>query len=484
MSDPAFKSAVELAGEIRAKRVGCVELLDHYIARVERHNPKINALVVEDFDRARKRAAAADAALARGQVWGPLHGVPMTIKESYNVAGLPTTWGVPGFANSIAAENAVAVDRMLDAGVVLFGKTNVPIHLADFQSYNDIYGTTGNPWDTDRTPGGSSGGSAAMLAAGLTGIEAGSDIGGSIRNPAHYCGVYGLKPTWGILPTRGQALTPAVSPPDVAVIGPLARSAEDLAVALDAMAGPDELDAPGWRLDLPAPKTSLADYRVAFWPDHSLCPIDTEVADRLVLAVEALAKAGAAIDDKARPAIEPRRAYHNYLQLMYGVMTARQPQADFDKALARAAGLSDDDDGLLAHRLRANVQYHRDWLAAHEARTEMRWVWAEFFRDFDVLVCPIAATTAFAHNHDRDMLGRMVEINGRQVSYFDQLFWAGIFGSALLPATIAPAGLGAVSGLPVGVQIVGPGLGDRTTIEFARLLAAEIGGFTPPPGYD
>jgi hypothetical protein len=199
---------------------------------VEKHNPELNAIIAMDVEGARKRARAADRALGRKQMWGPLHGVPMTIKESYDVVGMPTTWGVPDLKGNLPPRNALAVDRLLGAGVVLFGKTNVPIYLADYQSYNAIYGTTNNPWDLSRSPGGSSGGSAAALAAGLTGIEAGSDIGSSIRNPAHYCGVYGHKPTWGVVPPRGQALPGRLSQTDISVIGPMARGADDLEIGL------------------------------------------------------------------------------------------------------------------------------------------------------------------------------------------------------------------------------------------------------------
>src|SRR6202171_1173750 len=216
MLSTPFRSAKELAAEIRRKKIGCLELLDLYLSRVEKHNPAINAIIAMDTDAARKRARAADRALARKQVWGPLHGVPMTIKESYDVAGMPTTWGIPQAKDNFPPRNGLTVDRFLGAGVVLFGKTNVPIFLADYQSYNAIYGTTNNPWDLSRSPGGSSGGSAAALAAGLTGIEAGSDIGSSIRNPAHYCGVFGHKPTYGIVPPRGQSLPGRMAQPDIA----------------------------------------------------------------------------------------------------------------------------------------------------------------------------------------------------------------------------------------------------------------------------
>jgi amidase len=215
MNDLPFRSAIELAAAIRARRVGCRELLDLYLTRVDRYHPKLNAIVVTDIAAARQRAEAADAALVRGESWGPLHGVPMTVKESFDIAGLPTTWGVPELRDSIATKNALAVDRFLAAGAVVFGKTNVPLMLADWQSYNAVYGTTNNPWDITRTPGGSSGGAAAALAAGLTGLEAGSDIGASIRNPAHYCGVWGHKPTYGICSPKGHALPGRVAVADI-----------------------------------------------------------------------------------------------------------------------------------------------------------------------------------------------------------------------------------------------------------------------------
>ena len=232
-----YKSAMQLAALIRRKKIGCLELLDHFLARIEKYNPKLNAIIWIDKEKARKRARAADAALKKGKRFGPLHGVPMSIKESYQVAGSPTTWGAPSMKENVTDETAVSAQRMIDAGVTLFAKTNVPLMLADWQSYNAVYGVTRNPWDLDRTPGGSSGGSSAALSAGLTGIDAGSDIGSSIRNPAHYCGVFGHKPTYGLITYRGHALPNSVAPPDISVVGPLARSAEDLDVALDIMAG-------------------------------------------------------------------------------------------------------------------------------------------------------------------------------------------------------------------------------------------------------
>src|SRR2546421_11295851 len=274
MLDVPFRSARQLAADIKKKKIGCLELLDLYLARVEKYDGALNAVVVRDFERARTRARAADRALAKRDVWGPLHGVPMTIKESYDVAGLPTTWGVPAYKDRIATKNALAVDRLLGAGVVLFGKTNVPLYLGDWQSFNAIYGTTNNPWDASRSPGGSSGGSAAALAAGLTGLEAGSDIGSSIRTPAAWCGVLGHKPTYGIVPVRGHVPPPpgVLSPMDMAVVGPLGRSAADVALALDVVAGPDGADAVAWRLELPPPRhDDLAAFRVGLWLDDPRC---------------------------------------------------------------------------------------------------------------------------------------------------------------------------------------------------------------------
>src|ERR1700747_2798901 len=241
MDDRAFASATELSAEIRDRRIGCVELLDFYLARAERHNPALNAIVVWQVDEARERARAADAALARGEHWGPLHGIPMTVKESFNVSGLPTTFGNPLWKDNIAGSNAVVVDRLLQAGAIVFGKTNVPYMLMDSQSYNDIHGTQKNPWGDSRGPGGSSGGEAAVFAAGLSALGAGSDIAGSLRNPAHYCGIYGHKPSWGLISTRGHAPPGVMTPIDISVVGLMARYAEDLDLALRALAGPDLL---------------------------------------------------------------------------------------------------------------------------------------------------------------------------------------------------------------------------------------------------
>ena len=273
-----FLSASELAERIRTKAISSRELTDLYIDRIERLDGELNAVVVRDFERARQAADAADQALAQGNVYGPLHGVPMTIKEAYDIAGLPTTWGVPAFKDNIAKQDSETVKRFKAAGAHFMGKTNVPLQLADFQSYNEIYGTTCNPWNTERGPGGSSGGSAAALAAGFCALESGSDIGGSIRNPAHFCGVYGHKPTWNIVPQQGHSLPGMLATPDIGVVGPLARSAEDLALSLEIISGPEPLVERGWKLELPPPRhTKLSDYRVALWPTDPMAPVATTI---------------------------------------------------------------------------------------------------------------------------------------------------------------------------------------------------------------
>src|SRR5215472_14353665 len=330
MDDRAFASATRLAGEIRDRRIGCAELLDFYVARAERLNPALNAIVVWQVEQARERARAADAALARGERWGTLHGIPMTVKESFNVAGLPTTFGNPLWKDNIAAGNAFLTDRLLQAGAVVFGKTNVPYMLGDAQSHNEIYGTTNNPWDPMRSPGGSSGGEATALAAGLSALGAGSDIAGSLRNPAHYSGVYGHKPTWGLISTRGHAPPGIMTPTDISVVGPMARHAEDLELALRALAAPDVLQQPPWRIELPPPRhRRLGEFRVAVWASSPLCQIDTSVSELFDRAIDAIVRTGATADDGARPGIDEEEHHRLFMLLLRAATTSRMRNEDF-----------------------------------------------------------------------------------------------------------------------------------------------------------
>lgn len=482
MDNRAFASATRLAADIRDRKIGCVELLDFFLARAEKHNPKLNAIIVRQIDKARDRARAADEALAKGEKWGPLHGIPMTVKESFNLAGLPTTFGNPVWRDNIPAANSVMVDRLEAAGAVIFGKTNVPFMLADSQSFNDIYGTTNNPWDMTRGPGGSSGGEAATLAAGMSALGAGSDIAGSLRNPAHYCGVYGHKPTWGLIPTRGHSPPGVVTPTDISVVGPMARHAEDLALALDVLAGPDVLQQAAWRVQLPPPRgRSLKDFRVAVWCSAPEAPIDESVAMRLAATVAAVRKAGAAVDEGARP-VDLGEHYRLFLRLLRSATAGRLTDEAYVEQIKLAATLAPDDMSPRAHVARGATLSHRDWGQANEARNKLRYVWHDFFTRFDVLLAPVAATAAYPHDHNPDLGARRIIINGEPRPHVD-ITWAGLAALSYLPATAAPIGLTA-AGLPVGLQIIGPEGEDPTTIEFARLLALETGGFAPPPGYE
>ena len=482
MEEVSFKSAVELAGMIRNREISSTELTSHYIRRIERYDERINALPVRDFDRALEAARAADDALARNQIKGALHGLPMTIKESYDIEGLPTTWGLPEMRDNVAASDSETVRRLKSAGAHFMGKTNVPLNLADFQSYNDIYGVTGNPWDPERTPGGSSGGSAAALAAGLTGLEAGSDIGGSIRNPAHFCGVYGHKPTWGVVPPQGHGLPGMLAPPDIAVCGPLARSAEDLAVSMDIVAGADPTFSAGWKLKLPRPtRARLGDYRVAVMASHPLAPVATEVSERVQWLADKLAIAGAAVSDSARPDIDLPGCMETYQSLLWGVMGSGYPPEVRAAMQAELDGL-EDRTSQRAQLLQSILLDHASWLRSSNQRFALREAWNRFFADWDILICPQMPTTAFPHDHS-DFDSRQLQVDNEVQPYAQQLFWAGFITVGHLPSTVFPTGC-SNDGLPIGLQAVGAEFQDYQTIDFARLLQQELGiGFAPPPGY-
>ena len=480
MTELAFESATTLARMVRERKISSVELLEYFFNRVDQHNPSLNAIIWEMRDEALARAKAIDADLARGAAVGALGGVPMTIKESYDVAGTPTTWGIPELKDNIATTDALSVQRLKQAGVVLFGKTNVPLRLSDFQSYNDIYGTSNNPWDLERSPGGSSGGSAAALAAGLTGIDSGSDIGGSIRNPAHFSGVFGHKPTWNLLPPRGHATPGILSPSDLSVIGPLARSASDLALAVDAMAGPDEIQSRGLQLDLPKLEKPISDLRIAVWRDEEMAPVDDGVLACVDKVVAALKTLGAEIDFDARPAFSSEHNHHVYRCLLNATMSCRTP-ADMYDEMVKDIEAREPDESLNGELRRSQIARFRDWIGYNEQRTHIRWAWHRFFEDYDFVIAPIMATTAIKHDH-REMYERTVTVNGEQQPYFTQLFWAGVPTNAYLPVTMIPAGP-ADDGLPVGVQIVGPEYSDLQTIGVASILEREGIGFQAPAAY-
>ncbi|RVT89758.1 amidase [Sphingomonas crocodyli] len=450
-------SAHEQVTALAAGKVGAVELMQAAIARIEARDGVVNAVVVRDFDRALAAAREADAAIARGDR-RPLLGLPMTVKESHNVAGLPTTWGFEPFRDAIADTDSLGVERLRSAGAIILGKTNVPTWLADWQSVNPIYGRTTNPYDSGRSPGGSSGGSAAVLAARMVALEFGSDIGGSIRVPAAFCGVYGHKPSWQLIPGRGH-VPPAGEPgafPHLSVVGPMARTARDLEIALDVLAGPDSDMAAGYQLALREPRGErLSDYRVLVVDRIGDLPIDGEVTGALSDLVDRLAKAGVTIirDASILPDLVAARAA--YGTMVTTITSARSGQP-------------------------AQIDAH-GWIEILNHQARFQRAFAAAFRQVDIVLSPVFGTAAFPHN-DAEPMKRVLTIDGQDSPYFNQIGWIAPATFGHLPATSAPIAQTA-GGLPIGVQIIGPSLEDRTPIRFARLIEEAFGGYRPPVGF-
>ncbi len=487
MNTPALDSAASQVAAIKDGKISATELLDHYLERIDRLNPKLNAIVHMEKETARERAKQADAALADNRPWGPLHGLPITIKDTFEVAGMPCTSGSPRLKNHVPQKNADAVQSLVDAGAIVFGKTNVPLFGGDFQSFNDVYGQSCNPWDTDTTPGGSSGGAAAAVAAGLSGLEIGSDIAGSIRIPAHFCGIYGHKPSYGIIPLKGHIpLMPGIFSGeysldiDILVAGPLARSAEDLFLAMELLVRPEQPERRAWQIALPPPRReSITNLKIAVWPDDKACPIDANVGNLFQQGVDRLAAAGAHITE-AHPDIDLAVNQGLFLGFLAAVIGAGTPDKYFNKWRDEAAGLAVEDLSYKACHLRGATQLHKRWVENNALRQIFRQQWADFFRHYDILLCPAAPVTAVHHDHSY-LYDRRFPVNGMQRPYMDLSAWSGLAGMAYLPATVAPIGI-CPGGMPAGIQIIGPYLEDRTTMTVARQLEDITGGFIPPPG--
>ncbi|MGW4243080.1 amidase [Nocardia sp. NPDC004722] len=481
--DWSFLAAEELLTALRAGEVSSVELTEEAIARIERDDKAINAICVPDFEGARAAARAADEARARGEE-RPLLGIPVTVKESYNMAGLPTTWGMPDQRDFVPEEDAVQVTRLREAGAVILGKTNVPFMLRDWQSYNEIYGTTNNPWDLSRSPGGSSGGSSAALAAGFGALSIGSDIAGSLRVPAHFCGVYAHKPTVGMVATRGMVPPPLAPLPvdlDLAVAGPMARTARDLSLLFDVMAGPDPLTR-GLAYELrlpPARHERLADFRVLILEDHPSVPSSAAVRAGVNRVADALTAAGARVERQSDLLPDLAETATLYAQLLVSGFAAGMPDDQYEQMRAAAAALPEDVPEADAVWLRSMVATHRDWLRADSRRELHRQQWRRFFAEFDAVVCPVTPTPAFPHDHTPDLGARHIDIDGVAYPSGLQTAWLGVATMSGLPATAIPAGL-SPEGLPVGVQLIGPMYEDRTPLRLAELLEQVIGGFRMP----
>jgi amidase len=480
--DVTLASATEISGAIARREVSSREVLDQLLTRVDEVNPALNAVVALDVDRARAAAAAADDATARGDAVGPLHGLPMTVKDVWETEGLVTTSGAPELKDHVPSADAIAVGRLKRAGAVIFGKTNTPLYAGDFQTYNEVYGRTNNPWDTSRTTGGSSGGSAAAVATGMTPLELGSDIGGSIRNPSHYNGVYGLKPSWGLVPSRGHIPGPPGSlvEADVNCNGPIARSLDDLRTGIELLAGPLPEDAVAWRVELEAgPPVDPGALRIAtvFDQGRDVVPLSSAVSGNLEAFAGRLADAGIAVDAISLP-VPLSEGLRSWQDMVLPIIGTGMPDEVYD-AMAPMADAPGDDMATSAGR--AIVATYRNWARANQQRQLQRAAWASVFEHYDAVLAPVMPTTAFPHDTERDMLERELDVDGIAVPHMLAVAWCGAIGTVLLPVVTLPTGP-ASDGLPVGVQVVGPYLTDVRMIEIARCLDDAAGpGFVPPP---
>lgn len=481
-SDIALKPAADLLRLLKKGEVSSLELVDHYIKRIEKFDGALNAIPVRDFDRARKAARKADKDRAAGKATGPLAGLPMTVKESLQVAGLKTTWGAKQFTKNISKETAVAVTRLQDAGAVIMGKSNVALFLGDYQSYNPEYGTAHNPYDTGRTPGGSSGGAAAAVAAGLTGAEMGSDLAGSVRVPASFCGVYTHKPSFGVVPTVGHSIFPSPVMPDLSVLGPIARSMRDVELMFSVIAGPTALDGRGWQLKLPkASFSSLKGMKIGVMIDVDGAPVASSVRK----GVQDLAKWMKSEDAKVSTVKPPMAAaahdelFHGILK---GVLAGRMDEATYTSRMQQAAKLKPSDKSPGAVALRDFTQTHWTWAQRHSARTALRLAWEEIFAKFDVVLLPGTPIPGFPIDESDPPSSRKLDVDGRKEPYDIQWFWQGIASLSYLPSSVAPVGM-SPEGMPVSVQVLGPFLGDNTTIAVAKMIEKRYHGFQPPAGY-
>jgi amidase len=459
----AFWSATRQAAAIRSGEFSSRELLELLVDRIDRINIGLNAVVTVDLDTAREAADAADRMLADGEVMGPLHGVPITIKDALETAGLRSTGGATELHNNVPSRDAPVVKALKEAGAIVFGKTNLPRWSGDIQSFNEMFGTTVNPWNAERVPGGSSGGAATAVAAGLTAFEIGTDIGGSIRFPSSFCGVFGHKPSWGVVPATGYIDHEAggTTEADVNVLGPIARSIDDLELLLELILrkeGPlvASLD--------PAPE-DVKSLKVAAWLDDDFCPVDAKVLAVMNAAVERLEDAGVSVDRDARPNLDPNHAIGIGMWLVTAAMAQSMPAeamegADVESALAGAS--------------------HREWLDMHQEREAIRALWAEFFTRYDAIIMPIGFVPPFPHDQEGNFGTRRLICNGEERAYLDLVRWTILTGMAYLPATVPPIGLDE-DGLPISFQVVGPYGGDRTTLRLAGHIAELCGGFRPPP---
>lgn len=475
-----FASATDMLRAMQKKEISSVELLESHLRRIELHNPTLNSIVTLDVEAALRAAKQADDALARGD-HRELTGLPLTIKDCIDVHGLIGTGGIEQFAHRVPDDDSRLAARVRAAGGVIMGKTNVPPNAADWQSDNPIFGRTNNPWNLGCSPGGSTGGGAAALAAGLTPLEFGSDIGGSIRIPAAFCGVFGHKPSETAIPRSGHF--PGSPHPNAAAVmcvqGPLARTVGDLELAFDVVSGPDVGEDAAWNLAVPPPRHDhLAAFRVAILPTIPWLPVDDEITATVENLAAELSRAGAQIKIIQPDGFGDLRRHHELYCCLLSVWSSINSSESRKQHLAENMRKSDEFGEFYARGLLASASEYLVW---HAEREDLRRSFREFFSEWDVMLAPNNIVPPFPHTK-APWPDRWLNVNGHQVQYGLQNVYPAVATLSGQPATAFPVSLND-SGLPVGLQAIGPYLEDRTTIRFAALIESEFGGFHPPPGY-
>lgn len=464
MTELCSATAEELALGIRLRRWSAVEVLDAHLARIRVRNPDLNAIVLLDEDGARTRAAEADVALRRGECWGPLHGVPVTIKDSLSTAGLRTTAGFPPLAQYIPPRDATVVARIRAAGAVITGKTNLPLLALDYQCNSPLLGRANNPWDLERTPGGSTGGGAAAVAAGLSPLEIGSDIGGSVRIPAHYCGIYSIKPTEHRVSTAGHIPEPPMAPRGVrhmATVGPLARSVADLRLALRIIAGADQdlWEAP----PVPLEPVEVTRPRVAWTDGFGGCPVTADTRSALSALAGRLERVGWIVE-QARPDLNFEQVWETWGQVLWCEVGSTMPPEAEAAEVKRLVGKRDDPISRGMARCEGGTM--RQFTAAMTARDSFIAVLDRFFEKYDVLLCPVTVGPAIRHCAP----GTPVPVDDRSVTYLmGGLAYTAPFNLIGNPMVVLPMGRSA-EGLPLGVQVAGRRWDDMRVLAVAEAI--------------
>ncbi|MDX1757603.1 MAG: amidase, partial [Marinobacter sp.] len=486
-----YRPAHQLLADLKAGTLSSVDVTRAFLDRIAEHNDSVNAVVHLDEDAAMKGARTADEQRASGAAPGPLHGLPVTLKDTWEVAEMTCTAGAPALKHHVPRRSADVVERLVAAGAIVVGKTNVPLYASDVQSYNKLFGVTNNPYDNAHTPGGSSGGAAAALAAGMTPLEIGSDLAGSIRTPAHFCGVFGHKPSRGLVSFRGHIPGPpgTMGQPDLAEGGPLARTAQDLELLLGVIAGPTAPDSRCWQLAMePSGLTELSEARVGLWLDDPRCPINAELSRGYRDLGEKLTQSGAQVAQARHPLLSLDRIMPVYFNLLGSLLsTSFKPGqrrqllwiSRLDKVLRHFVPMT---AGVGQYGRGVNQPIHQ-WIQWHETREKMRAQIETLFEHHDVLLTPVTPTTAIPHDLSQPMFKRRVSVDGKTRSYLDQFCWIALATLLGLPATSVPVGRTA-KGLPYNIQVIGAPGKDLTTIRFAQLLEERgLAGFRVPEGF-